>query len=263
MRMMMWNGVDEESRTTMIEIELIVFDKDGTLVELHAPWGRWAEKVGEALAALIPPQQFLSRIGWDTATRRIMPETPLAIASAATLQAVIATWLYEAGLGWTAAMSRATAVTTETAAPLAPPVCALQPLFATLAARGLKLAVVTSDDRAGVERDLGPHGVVHYIDPIIGGDAGLATKPAPDMLLAACVAAGVVPARTMVVGDSLADMWMGRSAGAALVVGVLSGAGTAAVLVPHADMVLPSVAELVTLIAAGKQGPNQAPANKS
>lgn len=233
----------------MIEIELIVFDKDGTLVELHAPWGRWAEMVGEALAGLIPPPQFLSRIGWDTATRRIMAETPLAIASAATLQAVIATWLYEAGLGWTAAMSKATAATTETAAPTAPPVCALQPLFAALAARGLKLAVVTSDDRAGVERDLGPHGVLQYLDAIIGGDAGLAAKPAPDMLLAACATAGVAPERAIVVGDSLADMWMGRAAGAGLVIGVLSGAGTAAVLAPHADMLLASVAELVTLIS--------------
>ncbi len=230
----------------MLDIELIVFDKDGTLVDVHLPWGRWAEKVSEALAAVIPPRQFLSQIGWDTATRRIMPETPLAIASAATLQAVIATWLYEAGLGWSAAMSRATAVTTQAETPVSPPICALQPLFATLAARGLKFGVVTSDDRTGVERDLGPHGVLQYLAAIIGGDTGLAAKPAPDMLLAACAAAGVVPERTMVVGDSLADMWMGRSAGAALVIGVLSGTGTATVLAPHADMLLPSVAELLT-----------------
>ena len=48
-----------------------------------------------------------------------------------------------------------------------------------------------------------------------------------------------------VVGDSPADLAMGRAAGAGLLVGVLSGVGTAADLEPLADLMLPSVAGLL------------------
>ena len=231
--------------TRTVEAELIVFDKDGTLVDLHAPWGHWAEAVATSLAAFIPPERFLPLLGWDVHARRIAPETPLAVASSAALHAAIATWLYETGLGWSEAMATTAQAVSGAEIPFAPPICRLAPLFETLAARGLKLAVVTSDDRAGAERDLGPLAVLPYLGVIVGGDAQLAPKPAPDMLLAACAAVGVAPARTIIVGDSVADMWMGRAAGAALVVGVLSGASPAALLAPHADLVLPSVAELL------------------
>lgn len=235
--------------TQTVEADLVVFDKDGTLVDLHAPWGQWAEAIAASLAPHIPPEQFLCRLGWNASSRRIEPETPLAIASQVTLQAVIATWLYEAGQGWSEAMTTAAQAITHVETPPAPPICPLAPLFQTLAARAFKLGVVTTDERAGVERDLGPHGVLSYLNVIVGADAKVATKPAPDMLLMACAAVAVPPARTIVVGDSVADLLMGRAAGAALVVGVLSGGGTMAHLAPHADVVLPSVADLLALIA--------------
>jgi phosphoglycolate phosphatase len=46
------------------------------------------------------------------------------------------------------------------------------------------------------------------------------------------------------VGDSAADLAMGRSAGAGLVVGVLTGVGRRDDLAPLADVVIASVAEL-------------------
>jgi phosphoglycolate phosphatase len=46
------------------------------------------------------------------------------------------------------------------------------------------------------------------------------------------------------VGDSPADLEMGRRAGAGLVVGVLTGVGDEAALAPIADRLLASVADL-------------------
>jgi phosphoglycolate phosphatase len=56
----------------------------------------------------------------------------------------------------------------------------------------------------------------------------------------------VAPTRTAVVGDSLVDLEMGRNAGAGRVIGVLSGIGDADHLAPVADILLPSVAGLLT-----------------
>lgn len=50
--------------------------------------------------------------------------------------------------------------------------------------------------------------------------------------------------RTAVVGNSVADLGMGRAAEAALCIGVLSGTATREELEPFADLILPSVAAL-------------------
>ncbi len=234
-----------------LDAELIVFDKDGTLVDLHNPWGKWAESVAVSLARIIPSDDLLSRLGWDAASERVEAETPLAIASLTTLQAVVATWLYDAGLGWSEAMATSERALAGAPRPPASPICPLTPLFETLTARGYWLAVVSTDDLAGIERDLIPIGVLPYLSTIVAGDAALPTKPAPDMVLAACRAVGVSPARTVVVGDSVADMVMGRAAKVALTIGVVSGSGTTEALLPHADILVPTVC---TLAAAGPGG---------
>jgi phosphoglycolate phosphatase len=76
---------------------------------------------------------------------------------------------------------------------------------------------------------------------VVCADDGVANKPAPDPVLHLCAALGVPPSRTAVVGDSPADIAMGRRAGAGLVVGVRTGIGADADL-DGADLVVDSVA---------------------
>jgi phosphoglycolate phosphatase len=66
------------------------------------------------------------------------------------------------------------------------------------------------------------------------------------MVLHLCDLAGADPTRTAVVGDSVADLRMGRAAGAALCIGVLSGTSTEAELAPFADLIVPSVDALLS-----------------
>jgi phosphoglycolate phosphatase len=106
------------------------------------------------------------------------------------------------------------------------------------------VAVATSDDRDPTERTLAHLGLVDAIDALVCADDGIPVKPAPDMVLRLCAELGVEPGRTAVVGDSPADLRMGRAAGAGLVVGVLTGVGARSDLEPGADAVIGSVAEL-------------------
>jgi phosphoglycolate phosphatase len=87
-------------------------------------------------------------------------------------------------------------------------------------------------------------GIAELVDVIVGADDGVARKPAPDMVLLACRRTGVEPSRAAVVGDSVADLEMGRAAKAARVIGVLSGVSGRAELEPFADAVVNSVADL-------------------
>jgi phosphoglycolate phosphatase len=235
-----------------VAIDLVIFDKDGTLVDLHAPWGRWAEHIAERLAQTIAPDELLRRIGWDSTNRRIQPETPLAIAPVDEMRAVLATMLHERGLGWTAATAAARAAMTAIPVEPAPPLCPLQPLFEHLRANHVQIAIVTTDEKVGVVRDLEPLGLLPSIAMIFGSDAGLPVKPAPDIVLAAVAQTGIPASRVAVIGDSVADLAMGRAAGAGLAVGVLSGSGTADILTPHADVLLPSVCALLEVQASSR-----------
>jgi phosphoglycolate phosphatase len=60
-------------------------------------------------------------------------------------------------------------------------------------------------------------GLSEWLDLVIGGDQGLAPKPHPQMLLAACERFGVAPAATLMVGDSQNDVRAARAAGVAVV----------------------------------------------
>ncbi|MGK2851482.1 MAG: HAD family hydrolase [Candidatus Limnocylindrales bacterium] len=76
---------------------------------------------------------------------------------------------------------------------------------------------------------------------LVCGDDGFPVKPAPDAIFALCQALGTVPDRVAVVGDSPADIAMGRAAGAGVVIGVRSGIGRDEDL-GAADVILDSVA---------------------
>ena len=92
-------------------------------------------------------------------------------------------------------------------------------------------------------------GALERFDFIAGYDSGHGLKPGPGMVLAFAETVGIAPHEVAMIGDSLHDLGAGRSAGAGLVVGVLTGPAVAAELAPHADHVLRSIAELPALLA--------------
>ena len=128
---------------------------------------------------------------------------------------------------------------------LARPLTDLGALFARLHGGGRRVAIATSDDRAPTERTLDALGLAGTFDALVCADDGVAVKPAPDMVDLLCARLGVEPGRTAVVGDAPADLEMARAAGAGLVIGVLTGVGDREHLALLADVVVPSVEELL------------------
>jgi|SRR6516164_2151209 phosphoglycolate phosphatase-like HAD superfamily hydrolase len=96
-------------------------------------------------------------------------------------------------------------------------------------------------NKAGTLAELRLLGISDAVDAIVSADDGLASKPAPDGLLHIARTLGVAANRLAMVGDTEIDMLAGRSAGVGLVIGVLSGLGTADHLAPLADAVVPDI----------------------
>ncbi len=234
----------------LVGIDLIIFDKDGTLIEFDAMWGAWAMALADALQAATGRSveaPIFAMLGYDAATGVVRPGGGLAATPMARLRERAREVLVEAGLTDAAAEQ---ALDEAWHAPdpveLARPITDLHALFRRLHAGGQRIAIATSDDRDPTERTLAALGLGSWVEATVCADDGVAVKPAPDMVLHLCKELGVAPGRTAVVGDALADLTMGRRAGAGLVIGVLTGVGDADHLSPAADLVLRSVADLQT-----------------
>ena len=234
-------------------IELLIFDKDGTLIEFHLMWGAWVDSLASRLenAAAMPLREGLyPLLGVDSATGLIHPHGLLAATPMSRIREVVQGYVEEAGA---APVLAAAAVQAAWHAPdpvaLARSVTDLPGLLGRLRTRVGTFAVATSDDRRPTERTLEALGVRREFAAISCADDGIRTKPAPDPVLHLCSTLGILPSRTAVVGDSPADLVMSRAAGTARSIGVLTGVGDRASLEPLADVVLGSIAELAPELA--------------
>ena len=229
-------------------IDLVVFDKDGTLIDFQRMWRGWVQALAADLEERIGrpfEAELLELMGVDPGTGVVHPHGLLAATPMARIREAVFAALLEARVsGPRAAIALAEAWHAPDPVALAHPVTDLVDLLGALQASGRRVAVVTSDDRGPTERTLRTLGVEQFVDAIACADDGRPSKPAPDGVHHVCAMTGVPAARTLVVGDAPADLQMGRNAGAGRVVGVLTGVGDAAVLAPLCDAVVPSIASL-------------------
>ena len=234
-------------RVDLHGIDLIVFDKDGTLIDFHAMWSGWTEDLVRRLEAATGRdlQRSLNEmLGYDAVRRQATPgggliSTPMARLHDMTLAVLLAEGIDPPTAD--AAMREAWHAPDPVA--LARPLVDLHELLGGLRGSGRLLAIATSDDREPTLRTLEALGIAGEFAAVVCADDGIASKPAPDPVLSVSGTLGVPVDRIAVVGDSPADMAMGRRAGARLVIGVRTGIGADPDLA-GADRIVDSVAAL-------------------
>ena len=236
-------GIERVERGNGLRIGGILFDKDGTLFEYHATWRgvfqdlAWELCGGDAQRAY----RLLEAGGYDVARDCFRSNSVLAAGDTRDLALL---WASLLGCEAEALRRRMEAVFDEVPVARAVAAADLDSLLRGLRARHLALGVATHDSRAAAENVLRRFGVLDCFAFICGYDCGCAPKPDAAMALAFCRAVGLVPQEIVVVGDNPHDMHMGRAAGAAAVVGVLTGSSSRAELSDCADVVLASIADL-------------------
>jgi len=112
---------------------------------------------------------------------------------------------------------------------------------------GCALGVVTNKPQHATEQILSHFGLAQAVNLIVGGDLGIPTKPAADMLLHALKSFGVARQQALMVGDSPADIGAAQNAGIACAV-IRGGYTKSDVSIDTlgADHVLDSLLELRT-----------------
>lgn len=219
-----------------IECKAILFDKDGTLLHFMGLWGSFAETLirlvrqelmalgfAEALQAAILPGVEMDETGRVIAYDK---RGPLAMGTEEEITALLASSLYAAGLPWNEAIMAVRRLNALAMAELrerreARPLPGLYEFVQKCRTAGLRLGVVTSDGTAEALEHLTWMGIQNEFGSIVGRDRVKRGKPEPDMALLACQELAVVPGEAIVIGDSNADMQMGRYAGARLTIGIV------------------------------------------
>lgn len=236
------------SHERLASIGGILFDKDGTLLDFDDSWGPVNREVG-LLAAngdSVLAAELLRSCGMDPETGHIVPDSLLAAGNTRE----IAEGFVAAGSPLTVdwLVPRIDAMFAG-AAEKSVPVTDLAALFSALSGRGLRLGIASSDNELSIRRIAERFGIMPYVDFIAGYDSGHGVKPQPGMVLGFCQATGLDPSRVAVVGDNNHDLHMGRNAGVALKIAVLSGTGSKDSLAACCDLMLDDVSHIPGLFS--------------
>ena len=224
-------------------IRAILFDKDGTLVDFQRTWGPATHTVLTKLcngnSAAFDRLATVSL--YDAAERRLLPGSPVVIE---TTYGYGKLWAQALGVPLTDQfVDQIDRMYFQTTLDHLTPIGDVKALLEGFRARGLRLGLMTNDADANTRAQLQRLGLDGLLEFVAAYDSGYGHKPDPDPVLAFAKFAGVAPWEIAVVGDTAHDLDAAHAAGA-IAVAVLSGPVPREQLEPHADVVLPSIAEL-------------------
>lgn len=201
-------------------IKHVCFDKDGTLIDVHASWvpmtRRRVTKIidfyrldGECRDALA------LAMGVDLQTQRIIPGGPVGYQPRAIILQAVAQWLghqkVDASIEQLAEIFRGVDSDVQVANDFnANPLPGVVDGIKRLKQSGIKLSLYTSDRHKNAQRVLDLLGLEENFDIIIGGDDVIKPKPDPEGFIKACGAVNISVADSIYVGDTADDMLMAR-----------------------------------------------------
>lgn len=229
------------------DIKAILFDRDGTLLDLQATW---AEATYLILHEMTDGNaDLMARLsqegGYDLKARRFLDGAMLLTTAP---DDYIDDWADMCGetdrdAFWE--MFEAVSLKHSTSsATLLPGV--LQALN-SLREANIPMGIATNGTESSARKQMQHLGLEDHFCFICGCDSGFGQKPDPGQVLAFAGHLSIDPGDVLMVGDSLHDIRAGLAAGS-LTLGLPTGAGSLEELTSEADQVLQSLADLPTLL---------------
>lgn len=198
-------------------VEAVVFDKDGTLANVEVFLKQLTQKRSRLIDAQIPGvgEPLLMAFGMDDG--RLNAAGLQAVGSRKENEIAAAAYIAETGRNWMESLEIAQTAFTEADAHFqrkadhTPLFSGTREIIKTLATAGIKVGILSADIPANVEDFARKHELLPDVQACGGVDSTL-TKPNPLLLERLCERLGVAPQQTLVVGDGLTDIEMGRAA---------------------------------------------------
>jgi HAD superfamily hydrolase (TIGR01549 family) len=113
-------------------------------------------------------------------------------------------------------------------------------IFNKLKKMNIKIAICTSDNRKETEIMINKTNIYKYIDYYVCGDDEGKSKPSGDPIRKICNYLNIKPNESIMVGDTITDIKAGKDAGCLKVISVLTGGYTKQEL-QDADIIIPDI----------------------
>ncbi len=208
---------------TIRDIELFVFDKDGTIIELYNYWYHMIELRAEGLCSFYSlPQEghkhnLMSEMGIDLVNKRLKPEGPVGILPRNIVQKAAEDYLSKLDCQNISDSCFRIFKEVDNASlglldKFIKPIKGAVELLENIKKRKGKIAIATTDKTERAKIAIGFLQIKDLVDCIIGADMVKHSKPAPDMLKLIGKKINVSPGRSVMVGDAKTDIEMGINA---------------------------------------------------
>ncbi len=218
------------------DIELVIFDKDGTLVDLYNYWANMINfRVISAQKILgfdeNRTNDIMYAMGVDVAKGRLRSEGPVGIKKREIVMQAMMDSLAEIGFSDTydtcfQIFKEVDELSVNHLKEIVKPISGMHELINSLYDKDCKIAIATTDKTARADLMADYLGMSDKVNMVVGEDLVANCKPHADMANLILKELSVDKENTVIVGDAITDIEMGINAGLKASIGVCSGLTT-------------------------------------
>jgi|TARA_B100001964_G_scaffold245808_1_gene336695 phosphoglycolate phosphatase len=235
-------------------IELIIFDKDGTLVDLYHYWSQMtslrSKLICEKLKLDLSHKKRLDLImGVDEKEKKLREDGPVGVKKREIVMQVAIDYLesysfdnvYKICFN---AFEEVNEISSSKLSKLIKPINGLYELFENLVKSSCKIAIATTDTYTRTKLIMDYLDLRDKTDYIIGADLVKECKPSPEMINKILKDLSIEKEKTIMVGDAITDIEMGLNAKIKASVGVCTGLNPREKLLEKTKYVINDISEI-------------------
>jgi len=252
--------VDLQVNKDIIEdVQLMIFDKDGTLMELYHYWSQMITMRAKLICKRLVlnkdhEDNLIYEMGVDKKNGKLRPEGPVGIKKREIVLQSAVDYLTTIGCNdahdvCQKAFKEVDALSSTNLRQFIKPIKGSVELINALSEGKCKVAIATTDRSERAELAMGFLGFKDKIDLIVGADHVTKTKPDPEMVFRILDMLNISKNHAVMAGDALTDVQMGINAHLKASVAVLTGFATA----EQCRAITPYIAESVAHITVIKK----------
>lgn len=216
------------------DIELFVFDKDGTLIDLYNYWSNMIDLRAQRLCSFynlpldVHKNNLMYEMGVDLETERLKPEGPVGLLPREVVQKAAEDYLLKLDCKNVSGVcfkvfKNVDELSLSLLDRFIKPLDGAIDLLKKIKERNAKVAIATTDKTHRVNLATDFLNISNLVDLAIGSDKVESSKPAPDMLKLIGDELDIDPANSVMIGDARTDIQMGINAGFKASIGICGG----------------------------------------